>query len=182
MMRGFVLGALLGALVLLGVLAAGGLWSPVAPAASGGLLGVQGVPDASRVPELSLQGLLRVNVSVSSSTIVLTSGCRQASMVTLQSQVDSISSGLDRVIQGRPNAHDVLKEVVEGYGIQVLFVKVERFDREQGAYYARILLLQGSRILSLDSKPSDAIALAVRLGAPVYMTQAMMDQLGEKIC
>jgi bifunctional DNase/RNase len=59
-------------------------------------------------------------------------------------------------------------------------VKIESFSG--GAYFAKLLLQQGNKILNLDSRPSDAIAIAVRTNAPVYVSKDIMTMMGENVC
>ncbi|MBI4020170.1 MAG: bifunctional nuclease family protein [Candidatus Aenigmarchaeota archaeon] len=102
------------------------------------------------------------------------------SMSTYDFQTDSIKRGLDGDRSGRPNAHDLMSDIADTFGMEVIMVKVEAFTGD--AYFAKIIMRQGDRVLNLDSKPSDAIALAVRAGAPIYVKDTMLKQLGEEVC
>ena len=101
-------------------------------------------------------------------------------MITSGGQTDSIQSGLEETIELRPNAHDLIKDIFETLGIRVLMVKVDSFH--DGTYYSRIFVEQQGRILDLDTRPSDAIAIAVRTGAPIYVREEIMDGYGDKTC
>lgn len=133
-----------------------------------------------RSPYFSTVGFSPVSVDVSGNNILLTSGCSQLVMVTTEQQTYSIAKGLQNITDIRPNTHELMKDVFELYDIRVLMVKV--YDFREGAYYARLLIQQGSRILNLDSRPSDAIAIAARFRAPVYVKDDVMEKFGRGIC
>lgn len=132
------------------------------------------------IPQLSLDGYSPAEVSVNPLSIIITSGCTRMSMSTYDFQTDSIKRGLDGDRSGRPNAHDLMSDIADTFGMEVIMVKVEAFTGD--AYFAKIIMRQGDRVLNLDSKPSDAIALAVRAGAPIYVKDTMLKQLGEEVC
>ncbi len=72
----------------------------------------------------------------------------------------------------RPMTHDLLSNI-----LGLLTVKVERIvvtDLRDGTYYASIVLSDGARRYEVDSRPSDAIALAVRTGTPVFLDEKVL--------
>ena len=101
-------------------------------------------------------------------------------MITNEFQTKSISDGLDGKLDFRPNSHDAIKNIMETFEMETLMVKITHL--EQGAYFARIFLLQDTRILNLDIRPTDAIAIAARIGAPIYVSQNLLEEQGEIIC
>lgn len=133
-----------------------------------------------RSPYLSTVGFSPASVSVDSNHIYLTSGCLQLVMSITEEQAYSIASGLGGLKNRRPNTHDLMKDIFELYSIEVLMVKIDDF-RDQ-IYYAKLLLRQGNKILNLDSRPSDAIAIAVRFDKPVYVKKEIMERFGKGIC
>jgi bifunctional DNase/RNase len=133
-----------------------------------------------RSPYLSTVGFSPVYVDVDSENIYLTSGCNQLVMVTNELQTYSIASGLQNLTGERPGTHDLMKDTFELYDIRVLMVKIDNFRGE--TYYAKLLLQQGNRILNLDSRPSDAIAIAVRFSSPIYVKNEIMTMQGKRIC
>jgi bifunctional DNase/RNase len=76
----------------------------------------------------------------------------------------------------RPLTHDLLKDVLDTNNC--VLKKVEVCDLIENTFYARITLEQGGSISELDSRPSDAIALALRCSAPIYVDEAVMDKAG----
>jgi len=73
----------------------------------------------------------------------------------------------------RPLTHDLLKMVCDSLGAAV--EKVVITDAREGVFYAEVHLQQDGRSLVLDSRPSDAVALAVRCGCPIYMSPKLVE-------
>ncbi|MBI4176355.1 MAG: bifunctional nuclease family protein [Candidatus Aenigmarchaeota archaeon] len=145
-----------------------------------GRLPTEGRLLADEIPQLSLAGYLQAEVAIDANNIVLTSGCRRLSMATHDYQAESISRGLEDSRDARPNAHDIMVDILDTYDMDVLMVKVESFSGD--AYFSKLVIQQGDRVLNLDAKPSDSIAVAVRKGAPVYVSQQLLGQLGKNVC
>lgn len=128
----------------------------------------------------SVEGYTLVDISTSANTILLTSGCSELSMVTTQQQVSSIQNGLEGKVNLRPSTHDIFADTLENYGIGVMMAKVDNL--KENTYYANLVLTRDDRVLILDSKPSDAIAVAVRFGAPIYLENSLLKEYGRDIC
>lgn len=82
------------------------------------------------------------------------------------------ASAIIRCIEGlvvlRPMTHDLITNIIKKTGYQV--DKVEINDVEKETYYATIFLTNGKETLEIDSRPSDAIAVAMRADAPIFVT------------
>lgn len=76
----------------------------------------------------------------------------------------------------RPLTHDLLKTLIGTLGASVSHVLVN--DLSDYTFYARIILRFNGEDLEIDSRPSDAIALAVRVQAPIYVAENVMDTAG----
>ena len=72
----------------------------------------------------------------------------------------------------RPMTHDLIKEMLDGAGVE--FRKVLIQDLKDSTYYAQIFLHAGRQDLQVDSRPSDAIALAVRFHRPIFVARALL--------
>ena len=83
---------------------------------------------------------------------------------------------LQEVAVARPLTHDLLRSVVDALGAQVSCIVVN--DLSNDTFYARIMLEVDGRALEIDSRPSDAIALAVRAQVPIYAEEAVLDKAG----
>ena len=73
----------------------------------------------------------------------------------------------------RPLTHDLLKTILEQVGVE--FDRVLVNDLKEGTYYARIHLINGGKVLEVDSRPSDAIALALRFHRPIFVERSLFD-------
>jgi bifunctional DNase/RNase len=91
-------------------------------------------------------------------------------------EADSITMQLQGMEVHRPLTHDLLKNVIETLGAEVLHILINGLERN--TYFARIVLDVDGDSVEIDSRPSDAIALAVRVSAPIYVTEEVMDQAG----
>lgn len=129
---------------------------------------------------LSTEDYVNTYVRVDGNSIYLVSGCEAIVMSTTPEQVWSISLGLEKVSGPRPLTHDLIKDAFDLFGMEVLMVRVEKL--ENTTYYARLFLRQGNKILNLDSRPSDAIAIAVRYDKPVLVRKELMESAGKNIC
>jgi bifunctional DNase/RNase len=91
-------------------------------------------------------------------------------------EADSITMQLQGMEVHRPLTHDLLKNVIETLGAEVLHILINGLERN--TYFARIVLDVDGDSVEIDSRPSDAIALAVRVSAPIYVTEEVMEQAG----
>lgn len=91
-------------------------------------------------------------------------------------EADAITLQLQGVDAPRPLTHDLLKTVIETLGGEVLHIVISGL--EKNTYFARIILDVDGDTVEVDSRPSDAIALGVRVNAPVYVAEEVMDQAG----
>jgi bifunctional DNase/RNase len=91
-------------------------------------------------------------------------------------EADAITLQLQGMEVHRPLTHDLLKSVIETLGAEVLHILINGL--EKNTYFARIVLESDGDRVEIDSRPSDAIALAVRVSAPIYVAEEVMDQAG----
>lgn len=140
----------------------------------------------SLVPELSTAGYIQVEIDANVDEgsglgiVILTGDCYSVTATTEEVQANSIASGLIGYIGFRPGTHDLIKDALEQLGVEVMMVKVT--EVRNSTFIGRLILRKGSRIISLDVRPSDGTAIAVRVGAPVYVKNELMKDYGEKIC
>ena len=91
-------------------------------------------------------------------------------------EADAIAVRLQDVSIARPLTHDLLKSAIEALGAQVVSVVVN--DLSNDTFFAKVMLDVNGRSVEIDSRPSDAIALAVRAHVSVYAEEAVMDKAG----
>ena len=93
-----------------------------------------------------------------------------------QLEAQSIAIQLNQVPFPRPLTHDLLKNVLEK--VDCALVKIEICDLVDETYYAKLIFKQEQQNIEIDSRPSDAIALALRFAAPIYVSEHVMDNAG----
>lgn len=84
-------------------------------------------------------------------------------------EAQAIALAMQGILTPRPLTHDLLRSLCETLGVEVNKVLVQ--DIRDGTYYAELYLRQGDREVVVDARPSDAIALALRTNAPLYITE-----------
>jgi bifunctional DNase/RNase len=89
-------------------------------------------------------------------------------------EADAITVTLQEMEVSRPLTHDLLKNVIGEMGGEVEQIVIS--DLRNDVFYARIIMAVGGKRLEIDSRPSDALALAVRLHVPVYIEDVVMDK------
>ncbi len=90
------------------------------------------------------------------------------------SEATAIAFALQGVVTARPMTHDLMKNVLEELGVRVSRILIT--ELREGTFYAIIEMARDGASYEISSRPSDAIALAVRLGAPIFANE---DVLGE---
>jgi uncharacterized protein len=83
---------------------------------------------------------------------------------------------LQNAAPARPMTHDLLTDVVGQLDAEVISIAVT--EMRENTYYARITLRQNGSEIEIDSRPSDAIALAVRSGATIYVADEVIEESG----
>jgi bifunctional DNase/RNase len=91
-------------------------------------------------------------------------------------EADAIAVRLQEVNIARPLTHDLLRTVIDTLGARVTSVVVN--DLANDTFYARIVLDVNGRTLEIDSRPSDAIALAVRARVPIFAEDTVLERAG----
>lgn len=94
-------------------------------------------------------------------------------------EADAIAVRLQDVSVARPLTHDLLRSVIDTLGAVVEYVVVN--DLSNDTFFARIMLQMDGRSVEIDSRPSDAIALAVRAQVPIFADEAVLEKAGVKL-
>jgi len=91
-------------------------------------------------------------------------------------EADAIAVKLQGVTVPRPLTHDLLRSVIDSLGAKIDSIIVN--DLKNDTFYAKIILNVDGGQIEVDSRPSDALALAVRVGAPIYVEESVLDKAG----
>lgn len=89
-------------------------------------------------------------------------------------EATAIAFALDGVVTPRPMTHDLMKDVIEALGSQLERIVVTSLSA--GTFFAELHLKAASGLTQVSARPSDAIALAVRVGAPIFAEEAVVDE------
>ena len=88
-------------------------------------------------------------------------------------EAEAISRGLEDVVTLRPMTHDLMKQILDTF--QASLTRVVINDLRENTFYANLYLNVDGEELVVDSRPSDAIALAVRVKAPIFVTDSVLN-------
>jgi uncharacterized protein len=91
-------------------------------------------------------------------------------------EANAIAMKLQGVTPDRPLTHDLFSRTLDELGVTVRRIVVS--DLSDETYRARLVLELGGETREIDARPSDAIAIAIRVGVPIYATEAVLDRAG----
>lgn len=89
---------------------------------------------------------------------------------------EQITFALQDVEVARPMSHDLIKNMLNQMGGRV--VRVEVLELKDDVFYGNIVVERDGETLDIDSRPSDALALAVRVNVPIFVARAVMEEAG----
>lgn len=89
-------------------------------------------------------------------------------------EADSIALALGKVDTPRPLTHDLIKNIADGLKIKI--AKIIVTDIQDNTYYSLICLSDGKKDTLIDSRPSDAVAVALRVSAPIFVEESVMER------
>ena len=87
-------------------------------------------------------------------------------------EANAIALEIEKVSTPRPMTHDLIRNVL--FGLETSVKKVVVSDLKEDTFYAVIWLERGGEMISIDSRPSDALAIALRLDCPIYVDEAVL--------
>jgi bifunctional DNase/RNase len=127
------------------------------------------------------EGYVEVNLlKVIGNTIIVGTNCTAIVAETSPERARNIQFGIEKIIPERPTTHDTIVQILKSFNLTVEKVVIERFD---GNYYYADMYIKGkNKILKLDVMPSDGIAIAVRVNAPIYINSTLLKEIGKKVC
>ena len=91
-------------------------------------------------------------------------------------EAQAIAIEMEKMKPARPLTHDLFVSFAETFGIEVREVFINKFI--DGVFHAVLLCSKGDQLAEIDSRTSDAVALALRMGCPVYTTEDIMESAG----
>lgn len=100
-------------------------------------------------------------------------GDRRLPIIIGAFEAQAIALEMEGVIPPRPMTHDLIKSIVDSFGSTLTEVHIN--DLVDGTFYAKLVF---DNEIEIDSRPSDAVALAVRYGIPVFVNSEILDMTG----
>jgi len=104
------------------------------------------------------------------------SGNRRLPVVIGAFEAQAIAVAMERMAPNRPLTHDLFKNTLEVFQIQLREIVINNLL--DGIFYAQLICEQEGETIEIDSRTSDAIALAVRFGCPIYSYEFILDAAG----
>ena len=89
-------------------------------------------------------------------------------------EANAIALQMEKIATPRPMTHDLVKNILIGIGARVERVVIT--ELKDNTFYALLYLRQGDRLLPVDSRPSDAIALALRTESPIFVESEVIEK------
>lgn len=100
-------------------------------------------------------------------------GLRKLPIVIGGFEAQAIAVALERMKPTRPLTHDLIKNITSAFSIELLEVIIN--DLQEGVFYSTLVCMNEHQSAEIDSRTSDAIALAVRYGCPIYTYEHILD-------
>lgn len=91
-------------------------------------------------------------------------------------EATAIASELEGIRFSRPMTHDLIKNILEM--VQVQITRIEICDLRENTYYALIHFTMGDKDMAIDARPSDALALALRIHSPIFVADTVIQRSG----
>jgi len=103
-------------------------------------------------------------------------GKRRLPIVIGAFEAQAIAVAMERMNPSRPLTHDLMKNVLDVYDVELKEIIINNLL--DGIFYARLVCLQNGNLIEIDSRTSDALAMAVRSDCPIYTYDFIMEQAG----
>ncbi|MBN1929408.1 MAG: bifunctional nuclease family protein [Chlorobiaceae bacterium] len=91
-------------------------------------------------------------------------------------EAQAIALKLENIKPPRPFTHDLFKQIADVFDLHVNEVFIDELHNE--TFYAKVICEQGGVVHEIDARPSDAIAIAVRFNAPIFVSEEIMNEAG----
>ena len=128
--------------------------------------------------ELEIVALSHSITQTHSYAVVLgeVNGLRRIPIVIGGFEAQAIAVALERMSPSRPLTHDLMKNFMLAFNVELHEVVIN--DLQEGIFYSQLICSSANDTVEIDSRTSDALALAVRFGCPIYTFDTILDQAG----
>ena len=131
--------------------------------------------------KLTITGLVYNQTVVGTYGLVLSevTGNRRFSVMIGEPEAQSIALKMNNKKSPRPLTHDLIKSILSSFEAEL--VKVLIYDMINDVFYSELHIMQGEKLLIVDARTSDAVALAVRTDCPIYIKSEILDIVGTEV-
>ncbi len=128
--------------------------------------------------KLKVLGLSYSQIQTGAYALILSevNGPHSIPIIIGASEAQSIALKMEGIKAPRPLTHDLFVGMSQMFGIRILEVMIYKF--EDGIFYSHLLCSDGDRNVTIDSRTSDAIAIAMRTKSPIYTTAEIINEAG----
>ncbi|WP_114784867.1 bifunctional nuclease family protein [Botryobacter ruber] len=128
--------------------------------------------------QLEILGLSSSQSQTGSFALVLgeRDGNRRLPIIIGMFEAQSIAIQIEKINPNRPLTHDLFKTFAEQVNVSITEVLIS--DLKEGVFYSKIMCTDGIREFELDSRPSDAIAIGLRFGVPIFTVESVLSEAG----
>lgn len=128
--------------------------------------------------ELEILGLSSSQSQSGSFALVLgeKDGSRRLPIIIGMFEAQSIAIQIEKINPTRPLTHDLFKSFAQQMEVSVQEIMIS--DLKEGVFFSKIVCLNGENEFELDARPSDAIAIGLRFGVPIYTVETVLSEAG----
>lgn len=132
----------------------------------------------SKKIKLKILGLSSSQSQTGSFALILgeIGGNRRLPIIIGVFEAQAIAIEIEKIVPNRPMTHDLFKSFAESFDYQVSEIIIS--DLKEGVFFAKIVTSNGTSLHEIDSRPSDAIAIGLRFGVPIYTNEGVMSEAG----
>lgn len=127
---------------------------------------------------MRVQGLTNSQVQSGAYALILAeeNGLRRVPIIVGTAEAQSIAFALEQITPPRPLTHDLFAKLLQTIAIKLLEVFIYKF--EEGVFYSELVIESAGEQIRIDSRTSDAIAIALRMQCPIYTTEGIVRECG----
>ena len=131
-----------------------------------------------KLVELEILGLSSNHSQSGSFTLVMgeVDGLRRLPIVIGMFEAQAIAIEIEKIVPNRPMTHDLFKSFADSFQFEI--EKIVISEMKEGVFYAKIHSKSEMALVEIDSRPSDAIAIAVRFGASIFCSEKVLSEAG----
>ncbi len=128
--------------------------------------------------KLEILGLSSSQSQSGSFALVLgeTEGSRRLPIIIGMFEAQAIAIEIEKIIPNRPMTHDLFKSFAHSFNYKVKEIVIS--DLKEGVFFAKIVCDNGTDVVEIDARPSDAIAIGLRFDSPIYTYEAILAEAG----